>query len=608
MNREILIVTGVLVGAAVLFASNRMRSDLIAVFVLLSLMMSGVLTVAESLAGFSDPVVMIIVAMFVVSEALINTGIAQKMGSALMRVGRGNETRLIIFLMMIVGAVGAFMSSTAAVAIFIPTVLSITRKTGIHKKRLFMPLAVGALISGMMTLIATPPNLIVDKTLRAQGLEPLDFFDLTPFGICILIIGIAFMLLLGRRILTKEVSAEGIPQRRNIMKLADSYGLLDQFCQLRVSSRSPLIDRAVARMGLRDNYSINVLGFAKHRAGRQIFQTALPDSVFEVGDLIFVLGNEQQVIRFIEDQKLERVPFMLEGHRQKLAQKFGLAEVMLAPESKLVGKTIIDVQFRSRYNLSVLAVRRRGESLTEELTELKLDFGDTLLTHGDWSDILRLRNERENFVLLNLPEEYHELVPAQRRAPLALLILGMMVAAMALQILTNVEAALLAAVALIVSGCTKMESAYRAISWQTIVLIAGILPLSTALDKSGVAHLISDGLINTLGQVGPFGMLATIFMITAITGLFISNTATAVLIAPIAVEAALAIGVSAHAFAMTVAIACSAAYVTPISSPTNMLILEPGGYTFMDFVKVGLPLLFLTLVVTVILVKVLYIV
>ena len=329
--------------------------------------------------------------------------------------------------------------------------------------------------------------------------------------------------------------------------------------------------------------------------------------MFEAGDTLLVIGNPEQARRLAEHHGLDQLPSEMEPRRrQKFLQAVGVAEVMLAPESKFIGQTLDAIQFRSRYDATVLAIRRRGKPLTESLVQAKLDFGDTLLVNAGWPEILRLRDERENFVVLTIPDEFRDVTPAQKRAPLALVIIGAMVAAMVSGLLPTVTAAILAALILIIVGCVKLESVYQIIDWKAVVLIAAILPLATALSKSGVSQLISVWLVVALAPLGALGMLAVVFLVTAVTGLFISNTATAVLIAPIAIKAALASGVSPHAFAMTVAIACSAAYVTPVSSPVNMLVREPGGYSFMDFVKVGLPLQLLTLVATVLLAWVIY--
>lgn len=599
MTREALIVIAVLIGVAVLFVSNRVRSDLAAVMALLALMLSGVLTVPESLAGFADPVIMVIISMFIVSESLVHTGVAQRIGELVLKIGGGHEARLVALLMLAVGGVGAFMSSTAAVAIFVPITLSVSDKAGLNRKRLLMPLSMAALISGMMTLIATAPNLVVANALDDAGFAPLAFFSFTPFGIAILLVAIIFILLAGRRLLAKEMRGRVRKKGRTIRELIASYGLEGLMTRLRVRPDSPLVDRAVARMQIRRNFELHLIGFEKRHAGRRDYRQATPETVFESGDVILVTGGPEQVNRLAREHRLDVLPMMTERGRQKFRQAVGMAEVMLAPDAKLIGQSLQEIQFRSRYNATVLAIRRRGRALTEDISTTPLDFGDALLINAAWSDILSLRNERENFVVLTIPEEFGLIVPARPRAPVALTALGTMVIAMASGLLPTVTAAMLAALVLIGARCVRLETVYQVIDWKTIVLIGAILPLATALNKSGVSNLISVGLVNALAPLGNLGMIAVVFVATAVTGFFISNTATAVLIAPIAIEAAQASGVPPHAFAMTVAIACSAAYVTPVSSPVNMLVREPGGYAFTDFVKAGLPLQLLTLVVTV---------
>jgi len=606
VTREALIVIAVLIGVAVLFVSNRVRSDMAAVMALLALMLSGVLTVPESLAGFADPVVMVIIAMFIVSEALVHTGIAQQIGEIVLRAGGGSEARLVALLMLAVGGVGAFMSSTAAVAIFVPITLSVSDKAGLNRKRLLMPLSMAALISGMMTLIATAPNLVVANALEDAGFAPLAFFSFTPFGIAILLVAVIFILLVGRRLLAKEMRSRVRKKGRTIRELIASYGLDGLMTRLRVRPDSSLIDRAVARMQIRRSFGLHLIGFEKQHAGRRYYRQASPETIFESGDVILVTGDPEQVNELARQHRLDILPMMTERGRQKFRQAVGMAEVMLAPDAKLIGQSLRDIQFRSRYNATVLAIRRRGTALTEAISTTPLDFGDALLINAAWSDILSLRNERENFVVLTIPEEYDQIIPARQRAPVALAVLGAMVVAMASGLLPMVTAAMLAALVLIGARCVKLESVYQVIEWKAIVLIGAILPLATALNKSGVSNLISAGLVDALEPLGNLGMITVVFVVTTVTGFFISNTATAVMIAPIAIEAAQTSGVSPHAFAMTVAIACSAAYVTPVSSPVNMLVREPGGYTFMDFVKAGLPLQLLTLVVTVMLAWAIY--
>ena len=418
---------------------------------------------------------------------------------------------------------------------------------------------------------------------------------------------IAFMLW-GRRLLSRQLAAEDAETRSpSAYDLIGLYGLADRWHRLCVSAGSPLINRPVLEMQHQyDRFGFILVGLEQHRHGKPQFLPALPETVFEADDAIFVIGDTKQARQLIETQRLIELPRLDQRQRSEVLQELGAAEVLLAPESKLIGKTLGELEFRSRYHVSVLAIRRRGEPLTENLAGQRLDFGDTLLVGGDWANLARLWDDRENFVVLTLPAEYQERLPARQRAPVAVGILVAMIVVMAFELLPNSATALLAALAMVAGGCVKLEAIYRIISWKTVVLIAGMLPLATALTKTGATVLMANALVAALGSLGPIAMLALVFLATALVGLFISNSATAVLIAPVAIEAAQTLRVSPQAFAMTVAIACCAAYVTPVSSPVNMLVMEPGGYAFGDYVRVGLPLLLLTMVVTVALVAVIY--
>ena len=606
LSYEIYVVLAVLATAAVFFVTSLVRSDIVGILVVLALMLSGVLTVDEALAGFSNPVVMIIVAMFVVSEALVSTGIAQQIGATVLKFGRGDETRLIILLMVVIALVGAFMSSTSAMAIFIPVALSVAQKAELNRKRLLMPLSVGALISGMMTLIATAPNLVVSEVLQKKGLPALGFFSVTPFGVAALVVGTGFMIAAGRSLLDRQKHIQARDQGFTVAGLVGSYGLADRSNRFRVMPNSPLVDRSVARIQMRQHFGLHLLAFEKRKGGRPFYLQASAETVFEAGDAVVIIGRPEEADRFAVENGLQRLPLLSDRERQDLLQEVGVAEIMLAPTSKLIGKSLKDAEFHSRFKATVLSIQRRGTLLTENLIDQPMDFGDAMLINASWPDIMRLREESRDFVVLTLPQEFHDIVPARQQATWSLVIIGAMVAAMVTGLVPTVAAAMLAAVALALTRCVKLATIYRSVNWPAVVLIASILPLATALNKSGAAQLISSGLVDTLGPLGPFAMLAVVFMVTALIGLFISNTATAVIIAPIAIDAALAIGVPPQAFAMTVAIACSAAFVTPVSSPVNMLIMEPGGYRFTDFVKVGLPLLLLTMAVTVALAGIIY--
>ena len=380
MTEGMLIVSGVLVAAVALFAWGRPRSDIVAILVVLALNLSGVLTIQESLAGFGDPVVMLIAAVAIVGEGLVATGVAYRLGEAVMRAGGSNEARLMALVMALAGSVGAFMSSSAIVAMFIPVVMAIANRSGLNPKRMLMPLSVAALISGMMTLIASSPNLIVENTLRARGLARLGFFSWTPFGVAVLAAAIVFMLVFGRNMLSKRLIADDTgPGQPSAVDLVSSYGLADKWHLLQVPRGSPLIGRSVSQMQSLDRLGVVPVGFERHQHGRQRFLPAMPETVFEPDDAIFAVCPEEQAQQVVASQGLVVLPRLDQRQRHEAFQELGVAEIMLVPESHLIGATLRELDFGSRYGLNVLAIRHRGEPLTANLGDQTLDFGDTLL-------------------------------------------------------------------------------------------------------------------------------------------------------------------------------------------------------------------------------------
>src|SRR5262249_22745086 len=450
-------------GAVGLFALGRPRADIVAILVVLALMLTRVLTPQESLAGFGNPAVILIAATFIVGQALVNTGIAHRLGEVVLKAGGRNETRLIVLIMLLAGGIGAFMSSSAIVAMFIPVVLTITNKTGLNRKRLLMPLSVAALTSGMMTLIASSPNMIIDHTLRERGLAPFGFFSWTPFGLAVLATCISFMLA-GRRLLGQQLADEDAADTTapRASDLVSSYGLANRLHRLRLPVGSPLIDRAVVQIQpLFDRFGAFLVGLEKHPHGTTVFLPALPETVCATNDSVMVIARNDQVQQLIETQKLVELPRLDERQRGEALQELGAAEIMLTPESTLIGKSLTELDFRSRYRVTVLAIRHRGKPLTTEFIDRLLDFGDTLLVAGGWANIQRLgTNERENFVMLTLPAEYDELRPARRRAPVAVGILVAMAVVMAFQLLPNSATALLAALTMVASGCVGLDDVY----------------------------------------------------------------------------------------------------------------------------------------------------
>ena len=599
-------VFGVLGVAVVLFASGRVRLDLVALLVLLALLLGDIVTVPQALAGFSDSVIVMIAGLFVVGEALVTTGVAFAVGQWLMRVGGRSETRLVALLMVTVGLTGAFISSTGIVAIFIPIALSVAAKTGVARSRLMMPLSVAALISGMMTLIATAPNLIAADALQNEGFEPFSFFDFTPIGLAVLAVGTLYMLVVGRRLLDPgESEGAGAQRGQSIGELAEAFGLLGKERRLQVPRGSPLVGQTVAELELRSRHGVNLIFVERRRGRRSEVETGLPRTKFQAGDVIFVLAEPEAADAFIAGQVLTELPIEPELLTDVL-REVGIAQVMLAPTSELLGKTIREAALRSRYNVEVLAGMHGHKPLEGDLRDATLVFGDILLVSGRWQALRNLQADKKDFLVLSLPQEIENVAPAYRQAPWALAIVGLMVGAMTLGLVPNVAAVLIAALAMVATRCLSMEDAYRAINWPSLVLIAGMLPLASALKLTGGTALMVDGLVDAIGDYGPYAMMAGLFAMTAVIGLFVSNTATAVMLAPIAIGVALDLGVSPAPFVMTVAVAASAAFMTPVSTPVNTLVVEPGGYGFLDFVKIGVPMTILTGAVSLILIPLLF--
>ncbi|AHG18750.1 citrate transporter [Chania multitudinisentens RB-25] len=609
MNSELLWVLILLLIAIVLFTTNKLRMDVVALLVIIAFVLSGTLTLSEATAGFSDPNVILIAALFVIGEGLVRTGVAYQVGDWLVKVAGSSEIKMLALLMFTVAGLGAFMSSTGVVAIFIPVVLSVAVRMKISPGRLMMPLSFAGLISGMMTLVATPPNMVVNSELLREGIAGFGFFGVTPIGLIVLLLGVGYMLI-ARRWLGDSGGAKNTKvtwQRRTFRDLIRDYKLIGRARRLAVRSGSPLIGRSLDEVHLRARYSANVVGIERWKRFRRVMISAFGSTELREGDVLLIDMSDCDIDlrQFCSEQLLE--PMILRGeYFSEQARNVGMAEVSLIPDSALLGKSVRDASFRSRYDLNVVGVRRNGETLGGRLADEPLMLGDILLVIGDWKAIRQLQAKTHDFIVLNLPAEVDEVAPAITQAPHALFCLALMVAMMLTDEIPNPIAALIACLLMGRFRCIDMESAYKAIHWPSIILIVGMMPFAQALQKTGGVDLIVKGLMDIAGEAGPRVMLVCLFVLCATIGLFISNTATAVLMAPIAIAAAREMGVSPYPFAMIIAIAASAAFMTPVSSPVNTLVLGPGNYKFGDFVRIGVPFTVLVMIVSVLVVPWLY--
>ncbi|MGC8423883.1 SLC13 family permease [Mixta calida] len=608
MNNQLLWVLGLLAVTVWLFASGRLRMDVVALLVIIAFVLSGTLTLQEATIGFSDPNVILIAALFVIGEGLVRTGVALQTGEWLMKIAGNSESKMIFWLMLTVAGLGAFMSSTGVVAIFIPVVLSVAAKIGSSPARLMMPLSVAALISGMMTLVATPPNLVVNSELQREGLEGFSFFAVTPIGLVVLALGIGYMLVARYWLAAlPDAAVAAAPRRRNFRDLIREYRLSGRARRLAIRAGSPLIGRRLDDLKLREKYGANVVGLERWRKFRRVMVTVTGETTFRDRDVLLIdmSAAEIDLRQFCSEQRLE--PLILRGdYFSDRARDVGMAEVLLTPDSELTGKSVRELGFRSRFGVSIIGIRRRNSLLEGALTDEPLEVGDTLLAIGDWRCIQQLQQQKRDLLLLALPAEIDEAVPAHSQAPHALFSLALMVALMITDVIPGPIAALIASLLMGKFRCIDMESAWKAIHWPGLILIAGMMPFALALQKTGGVALVVQGLMDVAGSRGPHVMLLCLFVLCATIGLFISNTATAVLMAPVGVAAAQQVGVSPYPFTMIIAIAASAAFMTPVSSPVNTLVLGPGGYRFGDFVKIGVPFTLVVMAVSVLLVPLLF--
>ena len=608
MNGELIWVLSLLAIAVVLFATGKVRMDAIALMVIVAFVLSGTLTLNEAFSGFSDPNVILIAALFIIGDGLVRTGVATKMGAWLVSVAGNSETKMLIYLMLTGAGLGAFMSSTGVVAIFIPVVLSVSARMNTSPSRLMMPLSFAGLISGMMTLVATPPNLVVNSELLREGLHGFSFFSVTPIGLVVLILGIVYMLAVRFMLKTDNGdSARDGRKRSTFRDLIREYHLTGRARRLAIRPGSPMIGQRLDDLKLRERYCANVIGVERWRRFRRVIVNVNGVSEFRARDVLLIdmSASDVDLRQFCGEQMLE--PMVLRGeYFADQALDVGMAEVALIPDSEMIGKTVREIAFRTRFGLNIVGMKRDGKAMDGSVVDEPLQLGDILLVVGNWRQIALLAKRGRDFVVLNMPIEVDDASPAHSQAPHAIFCLVLMVALMLTDEIPNPIAAIIACLLMGKFRCINAESAYKAIHWPSIILIVGMMPFALALQKTGGVDLVVKGLMDVAGGEGPYLMLGCLFVMCAAIGLFISNTATAVLMAPIALAAAKSMGVSPYPFAMVVAMAASAAFMTPVSSPVNTLVLGPGKYSFSDFVKIGVPFTMLVMVVCVLLIPVLF--
>ena len=592
-----LITLVILAITAILFAIGKIRSDIVALCALIALLLFDILTPTEALAGFSNPVVIMMAGLFIVGGGVLQTGLAKMLSGKLLRLAGDSETKLFLLIMIGTAGIGAFVSNTGTVALMLPIVVSMAASTKMNAGRLLMPMAFASSMGGMFTLIGTPPNLVIDEALQENGYEALHFFSFLPIGVVCLLTGILVLLPLSKLFLSGNTDENKGKKQfgKTLKQLVKEYSLAEDVTRCIVSKGSPIIDRTIGELDLRQQYGITVIEIRREKTRQRGLlkdisqQLATPKTILQEGDIIYLSGPESMVAKLAKAYKLN---LMFDTESLDFYD-IGLAEIVLLRQSKFVGQRLNETGIRTKYNISALAIRRGTEYIKDNLPNVKLQPGDVLLIQGSWENIGRLSNDEEHWVVLGQPLQEASKVTLDYKAPLAAFIMLLMIIMMVFDFIPvqPVTAVLTATVLMILTGCFRsVEAAYKTINWESIILIAAMMPMSVALEKTGASTLLSTTLANTLGTAGPHILLAGIYFTTSLMTLFISNTATAVLMSPIAFASATAINVSPYPMLFAVAVAASMCFASPFSTPPNALVMRAGRYTFMDYIKVGLPL------------------
>ena len=596
----------ILIITVAMFIWGRVRADIVALSALAALLVLGILTPAEALAGFSSPIVIMMIGLFVVGGAIMQTGLAKLTGNKLMALSRGNETVTFLLVMLVTSFIGAFVSNTGTVALMMPIIMSLAAGSGMQSSRFLMPLAFAGSLGGMLTLIGTPPNLVIDEVLTEAGFKPLAFFSFFPVGIIVIAIGIIVLMPLSKIFLSQKQNGKKKKNGKSLDDLVDEYQLLDNLHRYIVPSKRTaaaidengqmmdIVGKTLKDLSIQKKYGVSIIEIRNEKKSRlglvkDVSQNmAKSSSTIQVHDTLYIIGEEEKMKRFASDYGLRKMKDVKIDFYD-----LGLTEIVVMPTSNFAGLRIGDANLRKRFGINVLGVKRGDEYITDNLIATKLHVGDMLLVQGEWTNLAHLTADTTNWVVLDQPEKTADKVLLDYKAPVAAAIMLLMIAMMVFDFIpvAPVTAVIIAGLLTVFAGCFRnVEAAYKTINWESIVLIAAMMPMSTALEKTGASALVSQGLVDSLGSMGPTALLAGIYFTTSLMTMFISNTATAVLMAPIALVAAQQVGVSPYSFLFAVTLGASMCFASPFSTPPNALVMKAGGYTFMDYVKVGLPL------------------
>lgn len=571
MTPEIALTLALILMAIILFATEKLRVDLVALLVLLAISVTGLVNKEDVFLGFANPAVITIWAVYIVSGGLFKTGVADSLGSLILRLSGASEARLIAVIMLICGIMSAFMNNVGAVAVLMPAVIGISRQTKIPVSKLLIPLAFSSLLGGKMTLIGTPANILAQGILIAKGLEGFGFFEITPMGALVLTTGIIYMVFVGRRLL---------PVREAPSDQQTPSSLREYISEVQILPESSLNGKRLYESELGARYDLTVLSVVQD--GKPVVGLHR-DYKLRQDDFLIIEGSAKNLLAAQGELNLKPIG----GHDFNLASletdRMHIFEATLAPRSTMVGRSLKEAKFRDRFGFTAMAIWRQGEVMTNRLRDEKLQFGDTLLLQGPPSRVATLKDGKEFLVLepMEMP---------QRRSKQAPVATGIMLMVILLAIFTDIgiaTAMVIGSVSMVLTGCLSMDEAYESIDWRTVFLVGGMLSLGIAMENTGTAQYLADLILGTLGRFGPYGVLAGIYLFSALITQPMSNAAAIVLIVPIAVDTALGMQVNHLTFTMAVVIGAATSFLTPVGHKANVLVFGPGGYRFFDYTRVG---------------------
>lgn len=585
---EVALLGATLFAALFAFVSQRFRVEIVAMSVLVILTLSGLVTVPEALSGFSNPAVITVGAVLVVSGGLLHTGVAGTLGRGLLRLASSSEARIVALLMATAGLLSAFINNVGAIAVLMPAAMEIARRARISPSKLLIPLAFGSLLGGMTTLIGTPPNILANQYLLDRGFEPFSFFDFTPAGAAALVVGILYMSLVGRRLIPSRRFVDDLQwDLQQPLARPEAYHLEERLFEVRIPEDSRLDGKSIGETHFREALHLTILSIV--RDGKTKLAPGAAETL-RAGDILLVEGKPEEIARFESGHALELQVGPHVSMQDLESRETGVAEAVLAPHSDLVGKSLRQIRFREKFRLTGLAIWRRAKAIRTGVADTPLEFGDALLMQGPRSSFELLRTNGDFLIL----EAGYEREERKNRAPYAVLILLAVVGVAIFGLLPISMAMVVGAGFMIVTGCLSLEEAYESIDWRVIFLVVGMLPAGIAMDKSGVAQLLGDQMVR-LSHGQPFATLLGLLAVTMLLSQIITTQASIVLMAPIVFSAAQSMGTDPSFFLLGSSIASSMAFLTPIGHPANMLVMGPGGYRFTDYTKVGLPLCLFTL-------------